>query len=93
MTGMPADDVQATLCHVTSAAQKILDEALALSEGDRVKIATELLASFDGRPDADWDDAWLAELERRERAAEARSTPAPEWAEVRARILARLGRG
>lgn len=76
---------------MTSAARKLLDEVLALAEEDRVKIASEVLASLDGPPDADWDDAWLAELERRERAASERGTPAPEWSEVRARILSRLG--
>ena len=77
---------------VTHAARKLLEDVLGLSEEDRVRIATEVLASLDGPPDADWDAAWEAELERRQRAAEERGTPAPEWGEVRARILARLGR-
>jgi hypothetical protein len=51
---------------------------------------TELLASLDGPPDADWETAWTDELTRRERAAAERGTPAPEWADVRARILSRL---
>lgn len=76
---------------MTNVARKLLDEVLALAEEDRVKIASEVLASLDGPPDADWDEAWVAELERRERAAAERGTPAPEWSEVRARILARLG--
>jgi len=73
------------------AARRILQQALALPEDDRVVVATELLASLDGDPDEGWDDVWLAELERRAHAAEARGTPAPEWSEVRARILGRLG--
>ena len=68
-----------------------MQQALALPEDERVTLATELLASIDGEPDSGWDDLWLAELERRSRAAEQRGTPAPEWSEVRARILARLG--
>ena len=76
---------------VTDAARKLLEEVLALPEEDRVKIASEVLASLDGPQDADWDETWLAELERRERAAAERGTPAPEWSEVRARILAGLG--
>jgi putative addiction module component (TIGR02574 family) len=77
---------------MTSAAQRLLDDILRLPEADRVRIATELLASLDGPPDAGWDDAWNAELERRERAAKERGEPAPEWTEVRARILSRLAR-
>jgi putative addiction module component (TIGR02574 family) len=73
------------------ASRKILQQALALPEDERVTLATELLASLDGEPDRGWDDLWLAELERRSRAAEQRGTPAPEWSEVRARILAGLG--
>jgi hypothetical protein len=83
----------ARITTMTDAARKLLDEVLALPEDDRVKIASEVLASLDGPPDADWDDAWLAELERRERAAKARGAPAPEWSQARARILARLAGG
>jgi putative addiction module component (TIGR02574 family) len=69
---------------------KLLDQALALSENERLDLAAELIASVDGPPDGGWDQAWQAELERRERAAAERSEPAPEWALVRGRILAKL---
>ncbi len=75
---------------MSSASQKLLDEALGLSEDERLELATNLIASVDGPPDAGWDDAWAAELERRADAAAKRGTPAPEWHEVRARILGRL---
>jgi putative addiction module component (TIGR02574 family) len=75
---------------VTAASTKVLDAALALSEDERLDLAAELIASVDGPPDADWDSAWQAELERRELAAAARAEPAPEWSEVRARILGKL---
>jgi hypothetical protein len=78
---------------VTRAAQKLLQDILGLPEEDRVHIATAVLASLDGPPDADWDAVWLAELEARQRAAEARGERGAEWGEVRARILAGLGRG
>jgi putative addiction module component (TIGR02574 family) len=73
-----------------SSAPKLLDQALALSEDERLALASELIASVDGPPDAGWDEAWQAELARREAAAAARSEPAPEWSAVRARILAKL---
>jgi putative addiction module component (TIGR02574 family) len=75
---------------VDSRAKKILDDVLALPEEERLQLASEIIASVDGSADADWDAAWLAELERRTKAAEARGAPAPEWAEVKARVLARL---
>lgn len=73
-----------------STAPKILDQALALSEDERLTLASELIASVNGPPDGGWDEAWQAELIRREEAAAARAEPAPEWSAVRARILARL---
>ena len=77
---------------MTQSARKLLQDGLRLPAEDRARIATELLASLDGTPDADWDATWAAELERREQAAALRGAPAPEWGEVRARILARLAR-
>jgi hypothetical protein len=75
---------------MTEPARKLLRDVLGLPEEDRVRIATEVLASLDGPPDAGWSEAWGAELERRRQAAAERGAPAPEWAEVRARILSRL---
>ena len=75
---------------MSKSAQQLLHDVLGLPEQDRVRIATEVLASLDGPPDAGWDKAWMAELERRERAAAARGERAPEWTEVRARVLSRL---
>ena len=75
---------------MSAASRKLLDQALNLPEEERLALATDLIASVDGPPDADWDEAWSAELERRVAAAAKRGTPAPEWREVRARILARL---
>lgn len=76
---------------MSSSAPKLLDQALALSEEERLALASELIASVDGPADAGWDEAWQAELLRREHAAAARAEPAPEWSTVRARILAKLG--
>ena len=77
---------------MTEAARKILEEVLALSEDERLELASEILASVDGPHEADWEEAWLAELDRRSEAAEARGEKGSDWSEARARILARLGR-
>jgi len=72
----------------------LLAEAIELPVPERPKLASELVASIDdGPPDADWDAAGLAELDRCVEAARNRGrTPAPEWSGVRARILSRLAR-
>ncbi len=80
------------LVDMTSSARKLLDEVLALPEGERIEIASEILASVDGPPDADWEAAWSTELDRRADAARKRGEPASDWTAARARILANLGR-
>jgi hypothetical protein len=74
-------------------AARILAEALELTPEERALIASELLASLD--PDVaggqDRDADWIAEIERRARAAIAGS-PAVSWPEARAQILDRLSR-
>lgn len=76
---------------MTRSAKRLLKDVLGLSEEDRVQIATEVLASLDGPPDGGWDDAWASELVRRQDAALERGEAGADWADVRARILARLG--
>jgi putative addiction module component (TIGR02574 family) len=75
---------------MSPAANKLLDQAMSLSEDERLALATDLIASVDGPAESGWDDTWAEELERRATAAAQRGTPAPEWREVRARILSRL---
>jgi Putative addiction module component len=48
-------------------AQKVLGDALDLTDEERAELALELVASLDGPRDADADDAWVAEIERRAR--------------------------
>jgi putative addiction module component (TIGR02574 family) len=78
---------------MTGSARKLLQDVLALPEDERLELASEIIASVDGPRDADWESAWLDELDRRADAAKARGGTASEWTEVRARILQRLGRG
>ena len=75
---------------MSRSAKAILNEALDLPVPDRLRLASELIASADGPPDSDWETAWLAELDRRLEAAKMRPDAGSEWPEVRARILARL---
>jgi putative addiction module component (TIGR02574 family) len=77
---------------MTSSARELLDAALALPEDERLSLASELIASVDGPADADWDAAWLAELDARVAHARRSGESGSDWAEARARILAGLGR-
>jgi len=51
---------------------------------------TEATREVEERTDPEWDEAWLAELERREHAMRAAEAPGSEWSEVRARLIAQL---
>jgi putative addiction module component (TIGR02574 family) len=77
---------------MTGSARRLLEDVLSLPEEERLELASEIIASVDGPPDADWEAAWLAELDRRVAASKARGGLGSEWSEARARILARLGR-
>ncbi|HEY6460224.1 MAG TPA: addiction module protein [Polyangiaceae bacterium] len=77
---------------MSEAARKILQHVLALPEDERLELASEIIASVDGPRDGDWEQTWLAELDRRTVAAQARGDSGSEWSEARARILKRLPR-
>ena len=65
-------------------AEEILKEALQLSESERTRVAAELLASLG--PDVETRDevAWIAEVERRARAA-IDGVPSLTWDEIRSK--------
>lgn len=68
----------------------LLSAALQLPERERAKLAHELLRSLDQQEDADVDEAWLAEVERRaEELADGSVTPV-DWTIARRRIVQRL---
>jgi putative addiction module component (TIGR02574 family) len=50
---------------MTKEAKSVLEAALALSEPERVAVAEELLQSLGGKTQAEIDEAWVAEAERR----------------------------
>ncbi len=64
-------------------AQDVLNAALKLPVPERAQVAAELLASLDGESDADVEEAWAAEIERRvERIRTGKATGRP-WSQVR----------
>ena len=78
---------------MTSRAQDVLREALALPVHERADVAAELLASLDetGTEDpAEVEAAWAAEIERRARRVMSGESQGILWADVRARAEAEL---
>ena len=45
---------------MTKASQDLLTKALALSESERAELAKEIIASLDGLPDPEAEEAWAA---------------------------------
>ena len=73
-------------------AQKLLGEALDLTDEERAEVALELVASLDGPKDADSEDAWILEIERRARRVLADSDGGEDWSAARAEIESKLRR-
>ena len=67
-------------------ARKLLQDAMTLSEDERLDLAEQLLASLP------MDAEWTAELERRARRAIENPTGGEAWDVVERRLAARLGR-
>ncbi len=51
--------------NVTRPLDQVIDDALALGEADRARLVAKLVESLDGELDADSEDAWASEIERR----------------------------
>ena len=80
---------------MTSRAQDVLREALALPLEERADVAAELLASLDdaaAEHSEEVEAAWAAEIERRARRALAGESAGVPWDDVRRRAEAELRR-
>jgi Putative addiction module component len=90
---LPQPFHQRTFTHytslVTTTAEEVLKEALQLPEGERARVAAEILASLEPDVETRDSDAWIAEVERRAHAAIA-GLPGLEWSEVRAHVEERI---
>ena len=78
---------------MTAPADRVLQDALGLSEQERAEIAVRLIESLDVASDAEAAEveaAWAAEIERRCAALDAGTTGATAWEEVRRQIKAEI---
>lgn len=62
---------------------KLLEDAIRLSEADRIRLAERLLATLDGEPDEGAANAWAEEIERRTRGIEQGLVQPLPWSEVK----------
>jgi hypothetical protein len=70
-------------------AEAVLREALQLSQEERARVAAELLASLDPDTESRDDEAWIAEVERRARAALS-GQPGLSWRQTRTHVEERI---
>lgn len=77
---------------MTSRAQELLREALALPSTERADVAAELLASLDDTDSSipDVEAAWATEIEKRARRVLAGESAGIPWEDVRRRAEAEL---
>ena len=73
-------------------ADRILQDALSLSEQERAEIAARLIESLDAQDSdaAGVEEAWAAEIERRCAALDAGTTGTTAWDDVRRQIEAEI---
>lgn len=71
---------------MTDRARKLLEDAMSLSEDERLDLAEQLLTSLPA------DTEWVAELERRARRALADPNGGEAWDVVERRLAARVAR-
>jgi len=67
----------------------VLQDALSLSDSDRLQLVESLIASFEESGSAAFDDAWLAEIKRRTAEIESGSVPLIPWNEVKKTVRQR----
>ncbi len=81
---------------MTVAAQKIVKQALALSESERVLVVSELLKSIPEESEVlsqeEWDEAWKLELEKRIEEMESGKVKCIPYEVVRKELDAILGK-
>jgi putative addiction module component (TIGR02574 family) len=78
---------------MTDAAEKLLAEALKLSEGDRGDLAARLIQSLEPPPEADAERAWDTEIKRRVEEIRTGNVEMIPWSEVRRKLVEEMDAG
>lgn len=77
---------------MTSSARRVLEEALALPEEDRRRVAEALLDSVPGESDQEIESAWRDEVLRRIGEVQRGEVEPEPWSEVKQRLRDALAR-
>jgi putative addiction module component (TIGR02574 family) len=77
---------------MSAIAEALLDSALRLPKKERARLASDLLASLDGAPDAGVEAAWDSEVERRLREVDEGKVPLLDWEDVKIEVSRALNR-
>jgi putative addiction module component (TIGR02574 family) len=72
---------------MTTAADSLYQAALQLPDGDRAELAAMLIDSIDPTTDADWAEAWDAEIAKRIGELDQSNVKTVPWGTVRQRIM------
>ena len=72
---------------MTAQANRLLKEALKLSEQERAELAAKLIESLDPEAEEEFRDNWQPEIERRLKNLKEGKTRTVPWEEARRRIL------
>jgi putative addiction module component (TIGR02574 family) len=70
--------------------EQLFQSALALPEEERLELVEALLAECDRALTRPFDDAWLAEVQRRSAEIDAGTATLTPWPEVKQRVRKRL---
>lgn len=70
--------------------RKILDQILAMPDGERADLAARIIDSLDQHVDAEAQQDWADEIGRRTRENESGEVQLVPWPELRAHLLGRL---
>ena len=76
---------------MSTAADTLFQAALQLPEGDRADLAARLMDTIEGDTDADWSDAWSAEISKRIDELDQGKVKTIPWDEVRRMMLGAKG--
>jgi len=71
---------------MTDKSQAIVEQALKLSPTERAEVAEQLIVSLDEVPDADVEQAWQAEIQKRLQQIDRGEVKTIPWEEVQRRL-------
>ena len=83
----PSCSLSGILPIVTDEAKQLLDEALKLPVRQRARLVSSLIESLDENDEADVEQAWIEEVQKRARELETGKIQGLSWAEARRIML------